>query len=92
MAFAIAGLKRISHGGALSVGPGSVRSIWHYITNDDAATVETANYFDPVIDEMRVGDLVFCSLDIDGTPKPAVLIIATISGGHVTVSGAIVTT
>jgi len=85
MTFALIGLKRITHVGAIGTGGGSVRSLWAYLTNDDSATVETANYFDDVISEMKKGDIIFASLDIDGTPTLRQYVVDGVTG-HVTIS------
>lgn len=51
---------------------GSYRMLHSYATNDDAPTIETANYFDPMIaadiNRVKTGDLLLASIDIDGAP------------------------
>lgn len=68
MAFIARGLKRISHTGAIGSGAGSVRSIWHYVSNDDIAAITGTGYFNAYIKEFVVGDILHVSADIDGTP------------------------
>jgi len=67
MAFLAAGLSKYAHGGALGTGDGSLRSMWHYVTNDVDTVVETNAYFDgagPI-----PGDIITCALDLDGTAE-----------------------
>lgn len=78
MAFAASGLKKIMDGGALGTGPGNVASIYHYITNDADTVVEANAYFDTT--DMKKGDLVFASIDIDGTPEMKGYIVSVGTG------------
>ncbi len=85
MAYIEAGLVKIAFGGALSTGGGSVRSLYHYITNDADTVVETDGYFDGITnDPLLVGDIIFASLDIDGTAEFKAYIVS-VGGSDVTV-------
>lgn len=66
---------------------GSVRQLHSYVTNDDRAALETAEYFDDLLDPRRVkdGDVLLVSHDVDGSPGGRYYLI-TISGGHVVLS------
>lgn len=66
---------------------GEVRQVHTFITNDDAATVETANYFDSLLTPaiVKTGDLLLVSIDNDGTPRFGSYVI-TVSGGHVVIT------
>lgn len=91
MAFVFAQFKPISHIGAIGTGPGSVRQLCSYITNDDAATVEATGYFNSLAKQLSVGDQILCSLDLDGTPQFKAYMVSAISAGVVTVVKLIVT-
>lgn len=85
MTFTAAGMKRLTHIGAIGTGGASVRSLWSYVTNDDAATLETANYFDEFLSEFRLGDQIIASIDLDGTPTIRVYVVTSVTS-HVTIS------
>ncbi len=52
----------------IGTGEGSAKSCHAYFTNDDAATVETAGFFNVAYLDFQSGDQINCSLDLDGTP------------------------
>jgi hypothetical protein len=91
MTYNAKGFKTITHiGTADTTGAAGTNNCLHgYVSNDDAATVETANYFDTLLDPPRVktGDLLLASLDIDGTPTIGFYQF-TVSGGHVSIATA----
>ncbi|WP_299440055.1 hypothetical protein [uncultured Rhodospira sp.] len=60
-------------------------TLWHYTTADDAVT--GANYFDPASPYVRVGDIIVCNYDTDGTPAAAFYRVSANTGGAVTVAG-----
>lgn len=69
---------------------GSVRQLHSFVTNDDVATVETANYFDALIatvTKVKTGDVLIVSIDVDGTPKLGFYVI-NVTGGHVVITTA----
>lgn len=85
MAYIAAGLKLIEVGGALGTGSGSAKNLYHYATDDIDTVVETDGYFDDIDgDPLNVGDLIFTSLDVDGTPEVKVYIVS-VGGGDVTI-------
>lgn len=86
MAFALTGLKCISHVGSIGTGAGSVRKVFSYITNDDAATVQAAGYFNSVASSFAVGDVVIASLDLDGTPLAKMYVVTAASASAVTIA------
>ena len=73
MAFAASGLKMFATGGAVGTGDGSVNNLWHYATNDADTVVEGDGYFDAK--GPGPGDLVICSLDLDGTAEVKTYIV-----------------
>ncbi len=56
---------------------------WYHRTTELEATIEGANYFDAFADEMEVGDVIECSIDIDGTPLGNHYVVSTITAGAV---------
>lgn len=88
MAFNQDGLKLLAPGGTIAASypdSGTTRNVYHYITNDDLATVLADGYFDGVAsDPLLAGDLILAAVDIDGTPQVASLLVA-VGGSDVTV-------
>lgn len=88
MAFNQDGLKLIAPGGTIAAtypDSGTTRNVYHYITNDDLATVLADAYFDGVAsDPLLAGDIILASVDIDGSPQ-AVALAVTVGGSDVTV-------
>lgn len=80
MAFAATGLINFNSGGALGAGGTltSVKSLWHYATNDADTVVEADGYFDST--GMALGDIVIASLDLDGTPEVKVYVVSVGTG------------
>lgn len=79
MAFDTEGLVQFNSGGA--VGSGSltaVKKLWHYATNDADTVVEADGYFDST--EMGKGDIVWASLDLNGTPEVKVYVVSIGTG------------
>lgn len=87
MTFAILGFKSLDYLGSAATSP-NTRNFWHtYVSNDDDATIETANYFDSIIGRLRHGDVMTVLGDVDGTAfKRDYTIDLTASAGHVTLS------
>lgn len=86
MSFDWNGLKRITHVGSIGTGQGSVRSLWSYITNDPDTGVEGSGYFNTAINEMKIGDFIFCGIDLDGTPEGKIYMVTANDGSDVTVA------
>lgn len=66
MTFNPYGFKTISHIGTIDASAGSMRSLHAYVTNDDAAAVETSGYFNAYAARIMTGDQLIVSLDLDG--------------------------
>ena len=64
---------------------GSFMSWFHYATNDTAAEVQAANFFNDSADTQKVGDVIEAIVDADGTPAFVRLRVATNDGTNVTV-------
>lgn len=79
MAFNAYGFKTITHTGSVDGSAGSNRALHAYVTNDDQAGVETANYFDAVIKRLKVGDVIMVSWDMDGTPGGAFYAVSSVT-------------
>ncbi|TYC65658.1 hypothetical protein FMN63_25070 [Stappia sp. BW2] len=81
------GFRTIAHIGTVDASlAGSVRNIHAYITNDDAAGVETTDYFLTLYDRLKIGDVIFCSLDLDGTPTVRLYVVTASSASSVTIA------
>lgn len=87
MAFQARGLRCIGPGGALDdAQPHS--GLWHYITNDAAAAVEAGGYFNSATQRLKKGDIIWASLDIDGTPALKSYIVTSATGAATVVIAA----
>lgn len=91
MAFDIKGWRRGPDMGAIGSGAGSMKSKHFYVSNDDAAAVQAANYFNGLAAQLSKGDIIECSLDIDATPLTKTYVV-TSAQGATTVTVALQTT
>lgn len=65
----------------------SVTSLFFYVTNDPAATVETAGYFNDIRNRLKKGDVILVSLDLDGTSALRTYVVQSSPGtGNVTIT------
>jgi hypothetical protein len=80
MAYKAEGLRRLTYGGAVGNGVGSVRSVFHYADTDAAATVEAANYFNSAAKDFVKGDIIKASLALGGTPVLKQYIVTSATG------------
>lgn len=83
MAYVATGFWTAHQIGTVDGTAGSMRAKHCYVTNDDAATVETAGYFNALAGRLKVGDQIDCSLDIDGTPALRSYIVSSNDGSVV---------
>ena len=79
------GLRCVAPGGVLTAGTRGP-SLYLYVSNDTLATIATANYFDPVIDQLVVGDIILVAADLDGTPAHNTYLVSGNTGTHVTLT------
>lgn len=80
-------IERIRGGSiATATGNANIVSDWRLVTNDTAAAVEAANYFDDMAAHLNVGDHIYASLDLDGTPKGKAYMVTAIAAGVVTIA------
>lgn len=61
-------------------------TLWHYITEDVAAAVDTSGYFNDAADMLRVGDIVVANVDSAGTPSAGMFLVNANAAGVVDVS------
>lgn len=85
MAYDSQGLKLISDGGAVGAAPGNVKSVYAYASNDTAAAIEAAGYFNGAKDHVKTGDLIVVSGDNDGAPFAKAYAVTGNDGTAVTV-------
>ncbi len=87
MAYSADGFRTLDYIGTVSAGtPGTNTKILGYVTNDDAATVETANYFLPVYQRLSKGDQIQATLSISGTPVGRMYVVTASSSTTVTIA------
>lgn len=67
MTFSAKGFQTLGNMGTPDGTSGSRRNCHTYITNDTAAQVETSDYFLAIYQQLKVGDILFASIDVDGT-------------------------
>ncbi len=61
-------------------------TLWHYVTADAAADVDTAGYFNPAVDMLRAGDIVIANVETGGTPKAGLFFVSQAAAGVVDVN------
>jgi len=84
-------IRRMTDTVPYGTGPNNVIADWRYATNDDATAVETAGHFNGLATVLNKGSLIFCSLDLDGTPVSKIYMVRSIVAGVVTVVSLIAT-
>ncbi|MER8380709.1 hypothetical protein [Mesorhizobium sp. M1399] len=86
----VIGNGRIRRTGAgISYGSGAtIKQLqdWELATDDDAATVETAGYFNALAALMKIGEKIIARLDLDGTPAFREYIVSANTGTVVTIT------
>lgn len=91
MAFNIAGWQRGRRMGVVGTGQYSVKYEHTYVTADDAATIQAANYFNPLSGQLSNGDILHASLLIGGANVMKSYVV-TSANGAATVTIALQTT
>lgn len=86
MALVASNLRRIAYSGFLAAAGSTPVAHHGLVTNDTLATVLGANYFDGEYQRLAVGDIIFASVDMDGTPDFAILRVISITAGVVVVA------
>ena len=61
-------------------------TLWHYTTQDAAANVDTAGYFNGAAEMVRVGDMILANADTDGTPTSGIFLVNANAAGVVDVA------
>ena len=77
MAFDKTDLALMAHGGDISM--------WSYKSNDTAAVIDSAQYFNDAVAILNVGDFIFANADVDGTPAYGVFVVLSNDGTDVDV-------
>lgn len=86
MSYNASGLVHVQQGGATAAGTTKVLREWMYATDDAAATVEAANYFNAAAGVLTKGDIILASMVRSGTPVGKSYIVTANSGTVVTVA------
>lgn len=79
-------IRRMADTVAFGAGPNNAITEWRYVTNDDAAAIETAGHFNELAGRLQKGSLIYCSLDMDGTPTGRVYQVVSNAAGVVGVA------
>ena len=58
-------------------------TLWHYTTQDAAADVDTAGYFNAAAAMVRVGDMVLANVDTDGAAASGIFLVNANAAGVV---------
>ncbi|MDG4602115.1 MAG: hypothetical protein P9C48_02335 [Defluviicoccus sp.] len=61
-------------------------TLWHYLTNDTAAAVGTAGYFNTATDMLRSGDMILANVDNAASKGAGVFVVKTNTGSVVDVA------
>lgn len=61
-------IRRVNEGVSLGTGVSKQIAPFQLATNDTAAAVEGAGFFNALVKDMPIGTPIFASLDLDGTP------------------------
>jgi len=87
MAFDSNKLVAVASGPSPTVGStGSVLAM--YATNDTAAIIETAGYFNGAATDLSVGSMIYAAIDLDGTPAHKSYLVSANDGVTVTITPA----
>jgi hypothetical protein len=60
--------------------------IWHYKSDDAAAVIDSAGYFNTFASEMNAGDVIFATTAASGTPVYGILVVSSNDGTTVDVN------
>lgn len=60
--------------------------LWSYVTTDLATDVDTTDYFLGSIEDLNVGDVIFASVDTDGTPGYGIFVVNLNNGTSIDVA------
>ena len=61
-------------------------TLWHYTTDDAAAVVDSAGYFNEAAHMLCTGDMIMANVDTDGTPAAGIFLVNANAGGTVDVA------
>lgn len=85
-------LAQATVGSAAGLAQAKQTDLFFYATDDAAATVETAGYFNNARAQLRVGSIIICTFANGGTPISKTLVALTVpASGNVTVGQSSVT-
>jgi hypothetical protein len=78
-------LRRIDPGSPVGLN-GDPIPLWFLATNETAAQVEAANYFNAHAAALKKGSVILASLDVDGTIKTKQYVVTANDGTTVTIA------
>ena len=80
-------IRRVNEGVVPPLGvAGATVCLWQVRTNDTAATVEGAGFFNAHADALAVGSVILASMDVDGTPVFKIYMVTANDGSTVTIA------
>jgi hypothetical protein len=60
-------------------------TLWHYATQDAAAAVDSAGYFNAAADMLRAGDIIIANVETSAAPKAGLFLVSQAAAGAVDV-------
>lgn len=51
-------------------------TLWHFLSQDEAAKVRTPHYFDRAHEMLRIGDMILASVGPEEAPDAGILLVA----------------
>lgn len=79
-------LRRVLEGAPLGSAGQAQYALWYLVASDLATVVEAANYFNPAVTDLKVGDVIIAVVGVGGTMKLKNYVVATNTGTAVTVA------
>ncbi len=61
-------------------------TLWNYSTEDDLTAVKGSGYFNEIAPFARKGDMILANTSVESTLAPAILSVASVEDGAVSVS------
>ncbi|MGN8170485.1 hypothetical protein [Agrobacterium sp. 22117] len=86
MAFEVKGFRTVDHMTNPSGAAGANLGVHKYVTNDDRAAVETAGYFNALVQRLKVGDHIDMTLALATAPVRRNYIVTANSGTAITIA------
>lgn len=86
MAFDVKGFRTVDHMSNPSGAAGANLGVHRYVTNDDRAAIETAGYFNALVNRLKVGDHLDVTLALATAPARRNYIVTANTGTAITIA------